>query len=59
MRASPPPVLSVSLQGRGNPPILSSTVRAYVPLLYAFLLWQGVPLLHHSADPATLPQISA
>ena len=41
---APPPPISVSLQGRGEAPLLTSTLRAYVTLLSALLLWQGVPL---------------
>ena len=48
MRALPN-LLFVLLQGRGEPPPLPSTVCAYVPLLSALLLWQGVPLRHPSA----------
>ena len=59
MRAPPPTPLYFSLQGRGEPPILSPTVRTYVTLLSDFLLWQEVPLYHSSADPDTLPQISS
>ena len=40
----PLPPLSVSLQGGGEPPLLPSTVRTYVPLLSALLIRQGVPL---------------
>ena len=56
---APPPPLSVSIQGRGKPPLLNLTVRACVPLLYALLLWQGMPLIHLSAKPAPLPLLSA
>ena len=59
MCAAPPPPLSVSLQGQGEPPLLSSTVRAYVTLLSTLLLRQGVTLCHTSADPVTLLHISA
>ena len=54
-----PHPLSVSLQGRGEPPIIPSTVRAYVPLLSALILQQDVPLGQTSAEPAPLPQLSA
>ena len=57
--ADPTHPLSISLHGQGEPPLLPSTVRAYVPLFYALLLRQGVPLCHPSADPAHLPQVSA
>ena len=40
---APPPPISVSLQGRGEAPLLPSTLRDYVPLLSALLIWQGVP----------------
>ena len=53
------PPLSVFLQGRGEPYILPSAVRAYVPLLSALLLRQGVPLHHPSANPGPLPLLSA
>ena len=56
---APPPPLSVLLQGRDEPPLLPSTVRAYVPILSSLLIWQGVPICHHSEDPDTLPLISA
>ena len=45
-----PPPLSLSLQSRGEAPLLPSTLRAYVPLLSALLLWQGVPLRQSSAS---------
>ena len=41
---APPPTISVLLQGKGKPPIIPSTARTYVPLLYALLLRKGVPL---------------
>ena len=56
---APPPLLYVSLQGRGEPPILPSTLSAYVPMLPALLLRKGVPLFHPSSKPSPLPQISA
>ena len=55
----PPPPISVSLQGRGETPLLPSTVHAYVALISALILRQGVPLRHPSAKPAPLPLISA
>ena len=51
---APPPPLSISLQGRGEIPILPSTVHAYVPLIYALIILQGVPLSYTLADPAPL-----
>ena len=45
--------------GETNPLVLPSTVRAYVPLLSALLLRQGVPLRQPSAEPAPLPLLSA
>ena len=54
-----PPPLSKLLQGRGKPPLLSSTISAYVPLLSYFLLWQGVPIRHTSSKPDPLPLFSA
>ena len=56
---APPPLLYVSLQGRGEPPILPSTVHTYVPPLSVLLLRQGVPPRHTSADPDTIPLIPA
>ena len=47
---APPPPISVSLQGRGKAPLLPSTLRAYVPLLSALILRQGVPLRQSSAS---------
>ena len=47
---APPPPLPVYLQGRGEAPLLPSTLRAYVPLLSALLLRQGVPTRHSSAS---------
>ena len=47
---APPPTLSVSLQGRGKAPLLPSTLLAYVPLLSALLIWQGVYLRQYSAS---------
>ena len=35
---APPPPLSVSLQGRGEAPLLTSTLRSYVPLISALIL---------------------
>ena len=55
--AAPPP-LSVLFQGQGEPPLLPSTIHTYVPLVYAFLLRQGVPLHNHSVEPAPLTEIS-
>ena len=49
---APSPPLSVSPQGRGEPPCLPSTVCAYVHLIYAFLLWKGVNL--HNTQPILL-----
>ena len=54
--ATPTPLYEL-LQGRGKPRPISSTVRAYVPLIYALILRQGVPLCQPSADPAPLPRI--
>ena len=54
---APPYPLSVSLQGRGKPPLLSPTVRSYVPLISSFLLRQGVPLIQPSAEPDPLPRL--
>ena len=45
--------------GRGEPPLLPSTVRTYVPLLYALILRQGMPLCQPSDWLAPLTQISA
>ena len=56
---APHPRLSVSLQGRGEPPLLYSAVRAYVPLIYALILRQGVPLRYTSAETAPLTLLSA
>ena len=56
---SPPPLLSVSLQGQGEPPLLPSTVRVYVYLLSALLLQKGAPLCQPSAEPDPLTHISA
>ena len=56
---APPLPLSVSIQGLDKTPRLPSTVRAYVPLLSALLLWQGVPLRQPLAEPDPLPQLSA
>ena len=39
-----PPPLSVLLQGRGEAPILPSTLSACVPLLSDLILRQGVPI---------------
>ena len=47
---APPPPISVSLQGRGKAPLPPLTLRAYVPLLSALLLRQGVPLRQCSAS---------
>ena len=47
---APPPPLSVSLQGRGEAPLLPSTLSTYVPLLSTLLLRQGVPLRQSSAS---------
>ena len=55
---APPPPLSISPQGRGEPPCIPSTVCTYVPLIYAFLIWKGVTLCHTSTDPDPLPQLS-
>ena len=55
----PPPLLSVLLPGRGEPPLLTSTVHAYVPLIYALIIWQCLPLRQPSANPAPLPHLSA
>ena len=54
-----PTPLPVLLQGRCKPLILSSTVCAYVPLLFALLLRKGVPLRKPSAKPSPFPQLSA
>ena len=56
---TPPHPLYVLLQGRGEPPLLPSTMCAYVPLLSALLLWQGMPLRHPSAEPDPLPLLLA
>ena len=55
----PPPPLSVLLQGQSKPPLLTSTVRSYVPLISALLLRQGVPICHPPAKPAPLHQLPA
>ena len=34
MRYTPPPPISVSLQGKGAPPLLPSALHAYAPLLW-------------------------
>ena len=52
------PPLSILLQGQGEPPLLQSTVRAYVPLISAFFLRQVVPLRRPSAKTAPLILIS-
>ena len=57
--APPPPQISVLLQGKGKPPILSSTVHTYVPLISAFILRKCVHISKPSADPAPIPKISA
>ena len=49
---APPPLISVSTQGRGEPPLLPSTVRAYVPLISDLHLCQGVPFV--SSQPILL-----
>ena len=54
-----PPTLSILFQGRGEHPLLPSTVHAYVPLLSVLLLRQGVNLRQPSAEPAPLPQLPA
>ena len=56
--AHPPPI-SISLQERGEPPLLHSTVRAYIPLISDLHLWQGVPFCQLSAHPAPLYHLSA
>ena len=55
--AAPPPQFSILLQGRVKPPILYSTVRAYVPLISALVLIQGMPLCQPSAEHAPLPRL--
>ena len=57
--AAPSHQFSALLQGRGKPPLLYSTVRAYVPLISALVLSQGVPICQPSAENAPLPQFSA
>ena len=44
-----PPSLCVSLQGRGEAPVIPSTLRACVPLIPDLLLRKGVPLLQSSS----------
>ena len=56
---SPPPPLSVLLQGQDGPLIISSVAHARSPLLPALRLRQGVPPLLPSNVPAPLAQISA
>ena len=56
---APPPPLSVLLQGRGKPHLLPSTVRAYVPMIYALLLRKDVPLRQSPAEPDPLNMLSA
>ena len=51
--------LSILFQGQGEPPLLSSTLLAYVHLFSASLLRQGVSLRQPSPEPAPLPQLSA
>ena len=51
--------ISVLLQGRIKPPLLSLTVCAYVHIIYALLPCQCVPLCQPSAKPYPLPQLSA
>ena len=55
---APPPPLSVSLQGQGQPPLVPSSMRPYVPLLSALILWKCVHICHPLADPAPLPHFS-
>ena len=52
-------MLSVLLPGRGEPPLLTSTVHAYGALIYALILLKCVPLRQPSANPAPLPHLSA
>ena len=47
---APSPPIPVSLQGRGESPLLTSTLRDYIPLLSALLLRQGVTLCQSSAS---------
>ena len=56
---TPPPLLAVSIQGRGGPPPPPSAVRAYAPLLSDSLPQIFDPPLKPSNVPAPLPHISA
>ena len=52
VRADHPHPLSILLQGRGEPPLLCSTVHAYVPLISALILRTVVPLCQPSDETA-------
>ena len=56
---NPPPLPSVSLQGRGGTLLLPSVAHDHPPLLPDLRLQQGVPPLMPSNMPAPLAQISA
>ena len=55
---NPPHPLSVSLQGRGGPLLITSVAHAYAPLIPALRLLHGVPHILHSNMPATIDKIS-
>ena len=57
LRAAASPPISILLQGRGEPPLISQTVRTYAPLLYAFLLWKDAPICQPLYETAPLPQL--
>ena len=59
LAVNPPPPLSVLLQERDGPFLLTSTAHAHTPLLLDFCLRKCVPICQLSDDPAPLAQISA
>ena len=56
---APTPPLSVFLKWRGEPPLIPSTMRTYITLLSALLLWKSVPLHQISDKPDPSPHHSS